>query len=437
MGKFLLFAVLLGTGCKTLMTPYIGVIAYYLLAILGPQYIWWWNFEGLRSSFIVALSTISSFLLAAAQQRFNYNFFFSKINLWVLVLWASLVFSYLLGPYVSILGDKPIEQIKYMNKIVFFYFLATIIIDDLKKLKMLSYVMIISSLYMIYWANSQYFTSNYSAFNHGRLMGPYSLDGGAIYKDENGFAMFFVTGTPFLFYWGQYLAKNIYQKYMAWLIVPLGWHAVFLTGSRGGLVGIAATLAAGVFFSQKKKMAIALIPLLIIAFQWQAGELLKNRSTTIVDYEGERSAETRIEAWTAAIQMLKAYPITGVGISCFLRAMRDFSTKQARQAHSVPFQFGAEAGILALLSYVLIVFQFFVNSLKINKHLSVLKEYLSVDEYKTLSYLNESSTASFFGLFICALFLPLNYYEIFYYLLIFSVFLKGYIDSICNQYRNN
>ncbi len=437
MGKALLFLIIIATSGATFLRPWIGPLGYYMLAIFGPQYIWWWNFEGLRVSFFIAAATISAFCISVMQGKLNYNLLFTKPNLAVIMLWMALVISYFAGPYVdsAMLNSQQGSPLRFLyeaNKIFLFYFISVLLIDDLKKANVFSWIIIIATIYLIYWANSQYFSQNWYAFQLGRLKGPGGMAGTSPYSDENAFAMLFVTGLPFLFYYGLYQLKGL-KRFLLWLIIPLGWHAIFLTGSRGGLVGIVATLFLGMMFSNHKKIAVLLIPAFLIAFQWQSGDLLKDRSQTIVDYEGEDSAETRIEAWAAALNMLQSNPIAGVGIGSFIIAMPNFSDKQPRATHSTPFQFAAEAGYPALLAYCYIIWAFFRWSFKIRKRLLNHRDKFPDKDWPILMYLNEAGLVSFFGLFVCALFLSLNYYEIFFFLLILFGFLKYYVFEKLNQ----
>lgn len=429
MGKFLLLATILGTTLVTLRKPFVGAMAYYCLAIWGPQYIWWWNFEGMRVSFMVAVVSFIALGIAVSTRGLNFFLLKSRINLCVLILWISFVISYNFAPYVSLLGEIPYQTLVDVSKIFMFYFAAVLLVDDLEKQKYFSCIIILSMIHLTFWANNQYLSQNWSAFQMGRLMGPYALTGGSIYRDENAFAMFFVTASPFLFYWGLHMTKGIY-RYALWAVIPLGWHAIFLTGSRGGLVGLGATLAASVVFSKNKKIFIFLfIPLFLIAFYFQAGDLLKSRSGTIIEYEGESSAETRIQAWSSAMAMMNAHPITGIGPKCFVTAMADFSDKTPRDTHSTPFQFGSEIGVLALIAYCLINLLVLWQGLRNNGFLKKFNWAFEAKELYTLRYLNESSMVSFFGLSVCSLFLSLNYYEIYYFLLIISGFLNYYIQS--------
>jgi len=430
MGKILLLLIISGTTLQTLRAPFVGAMAYYCLAIWGPHYIWWWNFEGLRVSFIIAVTTLVALAIAVSTKGVNLTLVKTKVNLCVFILWICSVISYFFAPYIGEMGEIPYLTLVSFNKIILFYFVSVLLVDDLKKLKFFSYVMILAMIHLTYWANYQYLSQNWDAFSQGRLMGPIGLENANIYNDENAFSMFFVSGVPFLFYWGLHLGKKI-SRYLIWMVIPLGWHAIFLTGSRGGLVGLAATLLAGIVFSKNRKIFVLLmLPVFVLAFQLQGGDLLKSRTDTIVDYQGESSAETRLEAWTAAIKMVNEHPITGVGIACFVRAMEDFSDKQPRATHSVPMQFAAEIGVFAFLAYCLIVYFVFRQGLKINGLLKSYPAEFDPDELATLLYLNEASVVSFFGLSVCSLFLSLNYYEIFYFLLIIVGYLNYHVNHI-------
>ncbi len=219
-------------------------------------------------------------------------------------------------------------------------------------------------------------------------------------------------------------------RYALRAVIPLGWHAVFLTGPRGGLVGLTASLFACLVFSRNPKVLVAvLIPVFVTVFAVQGGDVLKSRSQTIVDYEGETSAETRLQAWAAAVGMLKEYPFTGVGVACFVKAMPDFSDKQPRATHSVPFQFAGEIGAFALIAYCLIVLLVLLQGLRNNRLINAWEEAFDPNQLNALRYLNEASVVAFFGLSVCSLFLSLNYFEFFYFLLIIAGFLNYHISA--------
>ncbi|WP_244086120.1 O-antigen ligase family protein [Desulforhabdus sp. TSK] len=421
----LLVISVLTTVFSTLLRPWIGIIAYYFLAILGPQYIWWWTFDGLRVSLWVAIATFGGITFALVKHGLDFTFFRTRLNFWLFVLWLNINISYFLGPYVSQFaasGLSPEQVYSVTNNIFLFYFCSTLVINGPKSLRYLAFVFVIASLYLIFWANNQYFTQNWSQFNMGRLMGPHRLDGSSIYGDENAFAMLFVTAIPFIYYLGLAIPKVIY-RYLVWLAIPFGWHAVFLTGSRGGLIGLLITVFIVVIQSKRKLLALPLILAFIIAYQWQGGSIMKQRGQMIADYQGESSAEMRVTAWSAGLKMIASHPITGVGIGSFITALPHFSDTTPRVAHNTFIQFTAESGLGAGFAYLMILGSFLNNCRQIRNCCKNNKHHA---EIPIIHLLNAASTVSFIGLITCSIFLSLNIYEIFFFLLIFNNTLMVY-----------
>ncbi len=410
MGKAILYAILLGGGIASLARPWIGVCLAYLFIILTPQNIWWWNFQGVRPVYWILIPTIIGFTIALLQGKFNIETLKNKRNLYLLILWMFFVLSYFLGPYMGVASPYWFHDPKWtftlINKIFILYFMACICIDDERKLKYLALVMVVSTIYLIYWANAQYLIYH----RYGRIGGPTGIYGGGIYGDQNAFAMLFVTGLPFLYYLGWYV-KNKIIRYALWLIIPFGWHAIFLTGSRGGLLGLGATIIVAALRSPKKLIGLAVIPLFILAYTWQAGSIMKQRATTIESYQQESSAEARINAWKAAIKMIDAHPFLGVGLSAFGPAFPDYSEKKPREAHNTFFQIAAESGIIAGFMYLLIIWNIISQTRKKSK---------AKHETIFLYFANETILVSIIGFAVCSMFLSLQVYEIFYYLCVIA-----------------
>lgn len=419
MGKILLTIIIAVTVLCALARPWIGIVSYYFLALLGPQYVWWWNFEGIRVSLWVAVCTLLGLLIKAIKKEVDYSFLGTQFNCWLFLLWFCIVLSYFFGPYVPLYestGLTPERLFSITNNIFIFYFCATLIADDLAKLRYLGFVFIGAALYLIYWANNQYLTQNWSQFNMGRLMGPRSIDGGSIYGDENAFAMFFVTAIPFLQFMGMEIKKR-WLRFLLWGAIPLGWHAVFLTGSRGGLVGIGVVTLLAVLRSRRKVLALPIMFAFLFFYQWQAGDTMKERSETITAHEEESSAQMRITAWKGGARMVAEHPLTGVGLGSFITALPHFIESTPRVAHNTSIQFAAESGVLAGIAYLMIVILFFINSRKISVW---CRENGETEDSRLMEALNNASTISFAGLVVCSLFLSLNTYEIFFFLLIFN-----------------
>lgn len=416
MGIALLYLLFVGNAALSLARPWVGVVLAYVIAIMGPQYIWWWWFPDLRPALLITLPTLIGFAIAMVQGRLDYSGLKTKGNWCIAILWFSSVVAYYFGPYVDVYNEyrfyDPEVMFSTWQKTCLLYLIGVILIDNPRKIKALAAVMVVVVAYMIYWANAQYFI--YGKF--GRLHGPMDLAGGGIYGDENNFAVLFVVGIPFLLYFGLYIKRRMLSL-AAWLLIPFAWHAVFLTASRGALLGIAAVLLVFVVRLRNRAAGALVVAAFLGAFGWQAGEVMKSRSATISEYENEDSAASRIKAWEAAIGMMATYPITGVGFASFGQAFPNFSDIPPRIAHNTFFQIGGEWGVIAGGAYLVLIFST-LNRLR--KTGNRLRTQVSTELGKLYYYLNEACLLGLLGFFVCALFLSLQQYELFYFVLLLS-----------------
>ncbi len=415
MGKIILYVLLASTGVSAVFRPWVGVIASYVFVILCPQAIWWWNFENIRPVYWIMLPTLAGTILSLARGDLNLTSLWNKRNFWIFVLWCCFTLSYFLGPYTEVINERrsfdPWSILMLINNIFILYFTACVCINDEKKLKILASVMAFSTIYLIYWINAQYLFGGL----FGRIGGPTGQFGGTVYQDENAFAMFFVTGLPFLYYGGLALKNKLY-RYGMWLAIPFGWHAIFLTGSRGGLVGLGVIILMMAIRARTTIIRVLIIPVFICIFFWQAGPVMINRAETISEFQTEASAATRLQAWSAAINMVSHYPFTGVGLASFIPAFPDYSNFTPREAHNTFLQISAETGVLGGLSYIMIFLLTILSIIKNNKILKGRNQHFGSDQQSFFALVNEAVFASFIGIITCSFFLSLHVYEIFYFL---------------------
>jgi putative inorganic carbon (hco3(-)) transporter len=396
--------------------PWVGVVWGYLMVVLEPQAIWFWDFAGIRPALCVLLPTGVGIGLGLLRGQFDLSILRSKRNLCILLLWISFAISYFFGAYTQISSpfrfDDPDEIFGDINKMMLLYFMACLCIDTERKLKALLYAVCGSAAYLIYWANSQYFGHH----SMGRLQGPVSVKGG-VYQDENAFAMLFVVAQSFLWYLGSSFKKPVY-RWGCWLLIPFGWHAVFLTASRGGLVGLGVTTLLIAVRSKRRLIGLALIPALLVAFIWQGGDLMKGRAETISQYQTESSAATRLQAWRAASRMIADHPLIGVGLASFGPAFPHYSEDKPREAHNTFLHITAESGVFAGAMYALIVIACIVSLWRSGNRLRA--QDASLGASSSLYLINEAALIAFCGLVTCSLFLSLQDFEIFYCLNVFA-----------------
>ncbi|MET0658166.1 MAG: O-antigen ligase family protein, partial [Steroidobacteraceae bacterium] len=413
MGRLFFIGLLTSASLAALARPWIGVVASYVIVVLTPQAVWWWNFQGLRPAYWVLLPTFVGLAIALANKRISFAPLKNKLCLFMAVLWLAFAMSYWLGPYVDSTGPfrfhDPAQIFSMLNKVFILYFVACICIDDAYKLKTLFYALCACFAYLTYWANDQYFSGHV----FGRLAGPVDIYGDGAYADENHFAMAFVVAQPFLWYLGYGIQTRV-LRWAVWLVIPFTWHAIFLTASRGGLIGIAAVTLLMTMRSKSRLYGLLLIPAFIFAYQWQAGDLMKSRAETIGEYKTETSASTRLEAWGAASGMIAAWPLTGVGLASFGPAFPDYSDKKPREAHNTFFQITAESGVPAGSCYILVMLYSILGLWRLTNRLRKQQQNVLGSPHHFTYLIAEANLVALVGFAICALFLSLQISEVFY-----------------------
>ena len=341
------------------------------------------------------------------------------------ILWLCLLLSSFLGPYIDVASQYRWIMVgwerDHIDNIFLLYFAAVLLIDSEKKMKYMTVVLVLSTIYLIYWCNQQYLAH----IQIGRIAGPNGPEGGDPYADQNMFAMLFVIGLPFLYYFGLYFKKKII-RFALWLIMPFGWHAIFLTGSRGGLLGLGVTLLVIAFRSSRKTVGLGLILLFVAAFLWQGGNIMKSRADTITSYQQDDSSMARIHSWEAAIRMIEDHPLTGVGLSSFGVAFPDYSEYHPRMAHDSLLQITAESGVIAGLMYLFIIYEILTG---LWKRGNAFRHKDAIYTGNFSNCLNEALLTCFAGFVMCASFLSLGDYEIFYFLCVMA----GWLGIMARQ----
>jgi O-antigen ligase len=414
MGVYLLMLILAISGLVGMAAPWFGSLAAYLIAVLNPQSIWWWNFEGLRPVYWVLLPTLIGVMIGLARGQLKLAALANWRIFWILTLLLSCVLSTLWGPFSlsdPSLGTRSAAfMLENLFKIVLLLLAASICVDNERRLSAMAWMFVATGAYLTFWINDHYLGGGV----YGRVAGPRSIDGSGAYTDENIFGTLFVAAIPFLWFMGM-ATQRTWLKYVLWFVVPFAWHGVFLTGSRGALLATGAAMLLIAIRSRKKWLGAALIAAFIGAFIWQAGDTMKERISSVDDYEEDASASGRLDAWQASIRMMAANPLTGVGPGAFVRAFSSYSEAFPLQAHNTFFQFGGEFGPLGALSYLMMVVSCLVPLWRVGRR---LKEAGLGD--RPIWFVTEATLASLVGVFTSALFLSFQLFEPLYFLIFMS-----------------
>lgn len=410
-----LLLVIFITTLATLLVPWIGAAAYYVLAIMQPQYVWPWIFESIRISLIITLVCAASFVIALVMGKVNIKILLHRQNILMLVIWIMVNASYHFSDFrfsAPVLYDlKAAFVLEYLNKAMAFYFIGALLIDTIEKLIWLVYAVCAVVVFYVYWSNNVYLSGMMWRFGEfGRLGGPSGL-----YADENAFALLFVVGLPMLYYIGL-SAKNWIIRYAIWAIIPMLWHSIFLTGSRGAMLALGITSLYIAWKSYNKKLSIGLTAGLALALIYQGGVLV-NRVEYTKEMADEPTVETldpRLISWKVGGEMMLDHPFLGVGAGAFTRAFPYYSETKVFVAHNTFIQFAADSGILAGLIYL---YLFWLPW----RRPWTLSDTVKESPYAVAPYLGDMIRASSLGFFICSMFLNLMLFETLYVILLMSL----------------
>jgi len=136
----------------------------------------------------------------------------------------------------------------------------------------------------------------------------------------------------------------------------IAW-AIVLTQSRGGLLGLLAVFTIVGSRFVKSKALLVCVGLILAAVLYSAMGISDRESGGAADVKGE-SAQDRIYAWQAGINMAAAYPLTGVGIGNFPTQFEDYTPEETGHpmtAHSIWFLVLGEVGVPGFITFVALV----------------------------------------------------------------------------------
>jgi len=407
-----------------LVLPWLGVLAYYLFSVMQMQYLWPQDFGEARVQLLITGATMVGLAGATVLKLVDWNRLRNPFSLlmFLLVILVNMSMHFTsFSFYIDPIEDRNIpgkltnvQVLSVFNKTLFFYFIASLLIDSRKKLEWSIYVLAGILLFYAYWANKMYFTGEFWLFGlNGRLGGPV----GSNYFDENYLAMLYVLATPVLYYIG--IARKMFV---------LTWHALFLTSSRGGMLSLAVVCIYIFFRSFDRKASISIALGLVLAVVFQSGHLLTRVNSTIEASENlitlpEQRLDPRLISWGISTEIMREYPVFGVGVGNFIKAFPNYSDTKPHVAHNTYFQFSANCGILAGLIYL----SLFIRRLPTLRRSADLNGTRNFPRGFKRDYLDDLLNSLFLAFFMVGIFLDLMIYEIMYFIIVLS-FSKYVLD---------
>ncbi len=181
--------------------------------------------------------------------------------------------------------------------------------------------------------------------------------------DANETASFFVMCIP----WGIYLflTEKGMPRWVGLASIPMCLIGVLKTGSRGGLLGIAAIVPFLIYLSPPKRRGPFIMTVIVggLATMLAMGEqatyrFLKAFDTQEYNYTTE---DGRIEVWKRGLGYIARAPVQGVGIDGFgYKELQSKSNKghgvRQTAAHNMYIQVAAELGLIGFTGFLMMLF---------------------------------------------------------------------------------
>ncbi|MFZ0463476.1 MAG: O-antigen ligase family protein [Candidatus Acidiferrales bacterium] len=175
---------------------------------------------------------------------------------------------------------------------------------------------------------------------------------GAVIGDPNYYTLAALLILPVAYFWLRSLRQEFYRYSVIGMFILVS-AAVALASSRGGFLGLVAGVGYLVWTSRKRaRNAAVLFVLLAVPMLIAPRSPLKRLLHP--DYADQLGAQTREEAWRAGLKMIRAKPLTGIGLGLYKPLLGQYSGDPNFQqiAHNSYLEYAAELGIPALLLFL-------------------------------------------------------------------------------------
>jgi len=332
--KGLIFTYVMAYGgtVVSLFRPYYGFLIYVSFAIIKPEALWHWAVPEGNYSRIIAIALLMGWTIAGFGK---WQFGRAIPAVFALVLfWACLI----LGMFHAPDQDLAMVRVEGLSKVFLPMLVGLSLIDSVKQLRQLAWVILLSQGYLAFEFNLIYLDGMFSPAD-------FVFAG----LDNNSIAITMVTGTGLAFFMALQ-AERWWTKGVAFGMAACMVHVVLFSMSRGGVISLLAAACVSLAVIAKRAGHCLYFALAIGATVWLMGPEVRARfATTFADNENrDDSASLRVQHWRACWQSMQAAPL-GIGTANWPMVSPRYGLP-SMAAHSTWLQIGAELGFPGLVS---------------------------------------------------------------------------------------
>ena len=391
--------------------PYVGIVVYFVYAVLRPQYLWQYAMpKEFQWSLYAAVAAIAASLL----YRFRLIGYVTagptrgaSVPPWNAVHWLMLLFTFWMTLSYLKAENQDRAWLTYdiYLKTTLMFVVASLCVYRLSQFWVLLAALALSAGYVGYEANYAYFAWRRNDIHTSGFGG----------LDNNGAGLMLGMAIPLCYFLWEGTAGKFRWVYL--LIIPVLAHAVQLTFSRGAMLS-AVVVSPVVFALSRYKRWLAAFAVAGVGFVlFTSGKELRERFFSINAHEVDESANMRKRAWKAAFEIASDKPFFGVGLRCSAPHMKGHGATENMAIHSQYLQLAADTGWAGMGCYCAVYLTAVVYGFRLCWRLRKWPDYPEVRQARALA---AALTTALLLYGVGAVFLSLETFELPYVLFLLT-----------------
>ena len=396
--------------------PVIAFLAFFTYQYLFPQYFFNVLYILQIPSISVGLCIVFAVL---GWKRENYKYIKREITCFFILLilfFGARFFA----------ADPQVTKI-YFNEHLHEVAIGIVFVFYFRKINLLNFFTKLLILYII-------FAAYIGIAEGGRIWGHNFL------QDENQISALMAMVIPVTFYYSFFTKEKKY-KIICYAGIALFITLTVVSLSRGGFLAVSTVLLCIFWGSKKKILAGIFLILVVIGVVTFAPDKFFSEVKTLEQGTEEATAAGRMEYWRRAYIMFKENPVFGKGICQFPVLSHKYALpdKEIGRAdflvcHSCWFQILSELGIIGIICYGLIFYDYFKTWQMINKRKAEDKStYIPEETYLFYKNISTGLAVGMVGFMVAGTFIDILIFPYYYTFVFFMMGIKSsYLAEIEN-----
>jgi len=349
----------------SLLNAYYGIVVWTWIAYFNPhRYVWGAARYGMfQPAMLIAIPTLLGTFFAPKNTRIWIRETVLLAALWVWITFTTLYIS--IVPEFSGHVQDAYTHLEEVSKILLMTFVTILLVSSKTKLRWM--VLVILGSFGI--------KALFAAIFYLRTGGEFQIWGpeGSFLYDNNDFALAMNMTIPLFFYMAQAEQNRWVRIGLRGLMVAVAI-CVVGTYSRGGLLGLSAVTLTIVVKSRQKIIGLFLVFIAVMGILTLTTIAWKDRMSEFLQGNFDKSAYSRLVAWTGGLNLAVQHPLTGGGFDVYTdeAVFPHYVPSTARgylygknihlhSSHSIYFQMLGEHGFVGLGLFLLLLWSCFMN----------------------------------------------------------------------------